>query len=65
VTNTPRPVGSLTAAINALNDGDRITFNISPQPGGALHPDASDGITITKNDITIDGYTQVVPPYVA
>jgi len=52
--------GSLTAAINALNDGDRITFNIPPGLGEVhwvqVPPDGFP--IITKNNITIDGYTQ-------
>ena len=52
--------GSLTAAINALNDGDRITFNIAPAAGEVHYIQTPpDGYPlITKNDITIDGYTQ-------
>ncbi len=52
--------GSLTAAINALVDGDRITFNIPPA-AGEVHwiQTPFDGYPlITKNNVTIDGYTQ-------
>jgi len=52
--------GSLTAAINALNDGDTIAFHIPPETGEVhyiLTP--PDGFPlIAKNNITIDGYTQ-------
>ena len=50
--------GSLTAAINALADGDTIKFAI---PGAGPHfiQTPPDGYPlITKNDITIDGYSQ-------
>jgi len=50
--------GSLTEAINALQDGDTIAFNI---PGAGVHyiNTPFDGYPlITNNDITIDGYTQ-------
>lgn len=50
--------GSLTAAINALVDGDTIKFAI---PGAGPHfiQTPPDGYPlITKNDITIDGYSQ-------
>ncbi|MCX6911850.1 MAG: hypothetical protein NT167_02130, partial [Verrucomicrobia bacterium] len=52
--------GSLTAAINALLDGDRITFNIPPNAGEVHYVQVpTNGFPlITKNDITIDGYTQ-------
>ena len=52
--------GSLTAAINALNDGDRITFHIPPEAGEVHYIQVPpDGFPlITKNNITIDGYTQ-------
>ena len=53
--------GSLTAAIHALNDGDRVTFNISPSTPSVVHylQTPLDGYPlITKNNITIDGYTQ-------
>ena len=52
--------GSLTAAIQALTDGDRITFNIPPG-AGEVHwiQTPLDGFPIiTKNNITVDGYTQ-------
>ena len=50
--------GSLTAAINSLVDGDTITFNI---PGAGPHfvQVPPDGFPlISKNNITIDGYSQ-------
>ncbi len=50
--------GSLTEAINALQDGDTIAFNI---PGAGVHyiNTPADGYPlITHNNITIDGYTQ-------
>jgi hypothetical protein len=50
--------GSLTAAINALQDGDTIAFNI---PGAGVHyiNTPFDGYPlITNNSITVDGYTQ-------
>jgi len=52
--------GSLTAAINALADGDRITFNIPPAAGEVHYIQVpTNGFPlITKNNITIDGYTQ-------
>jgi hypothetical protein len=52
--------GSLTAAINALVDGDRITFNIPPAAGEVHYIQVpTDGFPIiTNNNITIDGYTQ-------
>ncbi len=52
--------GSLTAAINALLDGDRITFNIPPNAGEVHYVQVPpDGWPlITKNNITIDGFTQ-------
>ena len=50
--------GSLTDAINALQDGDIIAFNI-PGPGVHYLNTPFDGYPlITNNDITIDGYTQ-------
>src|ERR1017187_8397474 len=59
-TDSPTGAGSLTAAINALNDGDRITFNIPPGAGEVhwiqVPPDGFP--LITKNNITIDGYSQ-------
>jgi hypothetical protein len=52
--------GSLTAAINALSDGDRITFHIPPEAGEVHYIQTPpDGYPlITKNNITIDGGTQ-------
>jgi hypothetical protein len=52
--------GSLTAAINALNNGDRIVFHIPPEAGEVHYIQTpQDGYPlITKNDITVDGYTQ-------
>jgi hypothetical protein len=52
--------GSLTAAINALNNGDRIVFHIPPEAGEVHYIQTPpDGYPlITKNDITVDGYTQ-------
>src|ERR1043166_5492524 len=59
-TDSPTGAGSLTAAINALNNGDTIAFHIPPEAGEVhyiLTP--VDGYPIiTKNNITIDGYTQ-------
>ena len=59
-TDASTGAGSLQAAINALNDGDRITFNIPPAAGEVhwiqVPPDGWP--LITKNNITIDGYTQ-------
>ncbi len=52
--------GSLTAAINALHDGDRIVFHIPPE-AGEMHyiQTPPDGYPlITNNNITIDGGTQ-------
>lgn len=49
---------NLVQAINLLQDGDTIAFNI---PGGTVHyiETPPDGYPlITKNNITIDGYTQ-------
>ncbi len=51
-------VGSLNNAITALNNGDTIAFNI---PGAGPHyiiPPFGGYPIITKNNITIDGYTQ-------
>ncbi len=50
--------GSLRSAIGALSDGDTIDFNL---PGTGVHylQTPPDGYPlITKNNITIDGYTQ-------
>ncbi len=59
-TDSPMGPGSLTAAINALNHGDTIAFHIPPEAGEVhyiLTP--PDGYPIiTKNNITVDGYTQ-------
>lgn len=60
-TETATGPGSLTAAIQALTDGDRITFNISPSTPSVVHyiQTPIDGYRIiTNNNITIDGYTQ-------
>jgi hypothetical protein len=59
-TETPTGPGSLAAAITALNDGDRITFNILPAAGEVHYIQVPpDGWPlITKNNITVDGYTQ-------
>jgi hypothetical protein len=59
-TDAATGAGSLTAAINALNDGDRITFNIPPAAGEVHYIQTPpDGYPlITKNNITVDGYTQ-------
>ena len=49
---------NLVAAIKALGDGDTITFNI---PGAGVHEidtPAGGYPLITKNNVTIDGYTQ-------
>jgi hypothetical protein len=52
--------GSLTAAINALTNGDHITFHIPPEAGEVhyiqVHPDGFP--LITWNNVIIDGYTQ-------
>src|SRR5437879_13531217 len=59
-TDSPTGPGSLTAAINALNHGDTIAFHIPPE-GGEVHYILTpvDGYPIiTKNNITVDGYTQ-------
>ena len=52
--------GSLTAAINALNNGDTIAFHIPPETGEVHYIQTPpDGYPlITKNNVTIDGYTQ-------
>jgi hypothetical protein len=59
-TDSPTGAGSLTAAINALNNGDTIAFHIPPEAGEVHYIQTpSDGYPlITKNNITIDGYTQ-------
>jgi hypothetical protein len=59
-TETPTGAGSLTAAINALLDGDRITFNIPPGAGEVhwIQVPLNGFPLITKNNVTIDGYTQ-------
>jgi len=50
----------LTAAINALRDGDRIVFHIPPNTGEVhyIQTPPNGYPLITKNNITIDGYTQ-------
>jgi hypothetical protein len=52
--------GSLTAAILALHDGDTIAFHIPPETGEVHYIQTPpDGYPlITKNNITIDGYSQ-------
>ena len=52
--------GSLTAAILALHDGDTIAFHIPPGAGEVHYIQTPpDGYPlITRNNITIDGYTQ-------
>src|ERR1039458_3150063 len=52
--------GSLTAAINALHDGDTITFHIPPEAGEVHYIQTPpDGYPlITNNNVTIDGGTQ-------
>src|SRR5438034_7603452 len=59
-TDSPTGPGSLTAAINALNNGDTIAFHIPPEAGEVHYIQTpADGYPlITKNTITIDGYTQ-------
>src|SRR5213594_937294 len=59
-TDSPTGPGSLTAAINALNNGDTIAFHIPPELGEVHYIQTPpDGYPlITKNDVTIDGYTQ-------
>src|SRR5258705_14013653 len=59
-TDVPTGPGSLTAAINALADGDRITFHIPPEAGEVHYIQTPfDGFPlITKNNVTVDGYTQ-------
>jgi hypothetical protein len=59
-TETPTGPGSLTAAIQALNDGDRIIFNIPPGAGEVhwIQVPTNGFPLITKNNVTIDGYTQ-------
>ncbi len=58
--NVSPPAGqtNLVQAINLLQDGDTIQFNI---PGSGVHylDTPTDGYPlITKNNITIDGYSQ-------
>ena len=57
---TSTGAGSLTAAINALQDGDRIVFHIPPNTGEVhyIQTPPNGYPLITKNNITIDGYTQ-------
>jgi len=52
--------GSLTAAINALTNGDHITFHIPPETGEVHYIQVPpDGFPlITWYNITIDGYSQ-------
>src|ERR1019366_5118350 len=52
--------GSLTAAINALKDGDRIIFHIPPEAGEVHYIQTPpDGYPlITNNNVTVDGGTQ-------
>ena len=59
-TDASTGAGSLQAAIQALNDGDRIVFNILPNAGEVHYIQVPpDGWPlITKNNITIDGFTQ-------
>src|SRR5213594_2641404 len=59
-TDSPTGPGSLTAAINALNNGDTIAFHIPPELGEVHYIQTPpDGYPlITKKTITIDGYTQ-------
>lgn len=59
-TDAATGAGSLTAAINALADGDTIAFNIPPGAGEVHYIQTPpDGYPlITKNNITIDGYSQ-------
>ena len=59
-TDAATGAGSLTAAINALNNGDRIAFHIPPEAGEVHYIQTPpDGYPlITNNNITIDGYTQ-------
>lgn len=59
-TDAATGAGSLTAAINALSDGDTIAFNIPPGAGEVHYIQVpADGFPlITKNNIIIDGYTQ-------
>ena len=59
-TDAATGAGSLTAAINALNNGDSIAFHIPPEAGEVHYIQTPpDGYPlITNNNITIDGYTQ-------
>jgi hypothetical protein len=50
--------GSLNAAIAALNDNDTIAFNIPGTGPFYITPPVGGFPIITKNGITIDGYTQ-------
>ncbi len=58
--NNGTGAGSMTAAINALNDGDRITFAIPPNTGEVHYVQVpyNGWPLITKNNITVDGFTQ-------
>ena len=62
-TDAATGAGSLTAAINALNDGDNIIFHIPPEAGEVHYIQTPpDGYPlITKNNITVNGYTQGGP----
>jgi len=59
-TDAATGAGSLTAAINALNNGDSIAFHIPPEAGEVHYIQTPpDGYPlVTNNNITIDGYTQ-------
>lgn len=59
-TDSPTGPGSLTAAILALTNNSRIVFNIPPAAGEVHYIQVPyNGFPlITKNDVTIDGYTQ-------
>src|SRR6476659_3058230 len=59
-TEAPTGAGSLTAAINALNNGDTIAFHIPPEAGEVHYIQVPlDGFPIiTNNNITINGYSQ-------
>ena len=59
-TDNPTGPGSLTAAIQALKDGDHITFHIPPETGEVHYIEVPpDGFPlITNHNLVIDGYTQ-------